>query len=127
MKLSDVAVNNPGNLRWNPLIKRYALKGGSTKDEGEGEDEEEEDGGNGDPSAVNISSNEASDSKTAATPPLPTKENPLIVTIYGQICIAAKSYQSAICESSSLFVFSITYLQRQFICCMHTITALMIQ
>ena len=28
---------------------------------------------------------------------LPTKENPVSVAIYGQICLAARSYQSAIC------------------------------
>lgn len=99
MKLFDVAVKNPGNLRWNPVNKRYTLKGGSSKDVGEGGEgdddgeEEEEEGGNEDENA-NVIVNEPSDS----TPALPTKENPLIVTIYGQICIAAKSYQSAICE-----------------------------
>jgi len=103
MKLSDVAVKNPGSLRWNPLNKRYALKGGSSKDvdegEGEGEgDEDEED-------AINISNmtaDEPSDSKTTATPPLPVKGDPMVVMIYGQICIAAKSYQSAICEAQSI-------------------------
>jgi len=33
---------------------------------------------------------------TSGRPKIPTKHNPVIVTIYGQICIAAKSYQSAI-------------------------------
>lgn len=94
MKLFDMAVKNPGNLRWNPLNKRYALRGGTSKDVegGEGEaDGEEEEGGNED-------ENVANDSKSAATPALPTKEDPLIATIYGQISNAAKSYQSAICE-----------------------------
>ena len=98
MKLFDMAVKNPGNLRWNPLNKRYALRGGNSKDVegGEGEaDGEEEDGGNED---ENVSSTVGIDSKSAAAPPLPTKEDPLIATIYGQISIAAKSYQSAICE-----------------------------
>jgi len=90
MKLSDMAVKNPGNLRWNPLNKRYALKGGTGKDVEEEEDEEE------------VINTEASESKTTATPRLPTKEDPMIVTIYGQICIAAKSYQSAICEALSI-------------------------
>jgi general transcription factor 3C polypeptide 3 (transcription factor C subunit 4) len=102
MKLSDMAVKNPGNLRWNPLNKRYAMRGGATMDaneEGDGEEEEEEEeDGDRDENAVSISS-EPSVSKTAATPCIPTKVNPLIVTIYGQICIAAKSYQSAICKS----------------------------
>ena len=29
---------------------------------------------------------------------LPSKENPIGVALYGQICLAAKSYQSAICK-----------------------------
>ncbi len=41
--------------------------------------------------------------KDKGAPPLPTKQNPLMVAIYGQICIAAKSYQSAICTWSSFF------------------------
>jgi general transcription factor 3C polypeptide 3 (transcription factor C subunit 4) len=98
MKLSDVAVKNPGNLRWNPLNKRYALKGGSTKDmdEVDGEVDGDGEGNEDDGDAVDASNTEPSTQTT--TPPLPTKEDPMIVTIYGQICIAAKSYQSAICE-----------------------------
>jgi general transcription factor 3C polypeptide 3 (transcription factor C subunit 4) len=32
--------------------------------------------------------------------PLPTKQNPMITALYGQLCIAAKSYQSGICTFS---------------------------
>ena len=129
MKLFDMAVKNPGNLRWNPLNKRYAMKGGSTKDvdEGDGEGDGEED----DEDAINISNivaNEPSDSKTTAAPPLPTKEDPMIVTIYGQICIAAKSYQSAICGVFSLAILILISLKgKQFIYCTHTITVPTIQ
>uniref|UniRef100_A0A0W0FVB0 Uncharacterized protein n=2 Tax=Moniliophthora roreri TaxID=221103 RepID=A0A0W0FVB0_MONRR len=63
MKLSDVAANNPGSVRWNSLNKRWPPVLAEN--------------GNG---------------KT----PFPMKTNPLIIAIYGQMCIAAKSYQSAI-------------------------------
>jgi general transcription factor 3C polypeptide 3 (transcription factor C subunit 4) len=29
---------------------------------------------------------------------MPTKNNPVIITLYGQMCLASKSYQSAICK-----------------------------
>lgn len=38
---------------------------------------------------------------------LPTKENPVCVAIYGQICLAAKSYQSALCELSLVLLQSL--------------------
>ena len=112
MKLSDTAVKNPSSLKWNPLNKRYAPKGGSksattttttTTDadaEGEEEDEEIEGGGeddnHGPEPSDSMTVNEKISTSTSA-PPLPAKENPLIIAMYGQICIAAKSYQSAIC------------------------------
>ena len=39
--------------------------------------------------------------------PLPTKQNPMITALYGQLCIAAKSYQSGICTFSFPSLFSI--------------------
>ncbi len=103
MKLSDTAVKNPSTLKWNPLNKRYGLMDRNKSDEVEVDDDEEVEGG--------VEDNERSGStneKDASAPPLPTKENPLIISIYGQICIAAKSYQSAICAlmvSSQSFFF----------------------
>ncbi|RDB18196.1 Transcription factor tau subunit sfc4 [Hypsizygus marmoreus] len=88
MKLADTAVKNPEVLRWNPLNKRYAptatVKAG---DAGEPGDEDADDVEPGTP---------ASPEKDTPRTEIPTKNNPIIVAIYGQICIAAKSYQSAI-------------------------------
>ena len=92
MKLSDTAVKNPEILKWNPLNKRYAPTGqGKSKDPDEGEDEDGEENERG------SLENELSAHDKFKRPEIPIKENPVIVTIYGQICIAAKSYQSAIC------------------------------
>ncbi|KDR78033.1 hypothetical protein GALMADRAFT_245006 [Galerina marginata CBS 339.88] len=93
MKLSDTAVKNPEILKWNPLNKRYAPTGQAKTAE---LDEEAEDGDA--PSIDDPSSSTTSVSSTdkAARHEIPTKSNPVMVTIYGQICIAAKSYQSAI-------------------------------
>lgn len=92
MKLSDTAVKNPDILKWNPLNKRYAATGQSKStdpDEGGEDDGEENERGS--------LENESNTQDKQKRPEIPTKENPVIVTIYGQICIAAKSYQSAIC------------------------------
>ncbi|KAF9526180.1 hypothetical protein CPB83DRAFT_896331 [Crepidotus variabilis] len=91
MKMSDLAVKNPAALRWNNVTKRYAAEATSGtakkgKSKGEDSDEEEEEDG----------ADTVQGSGSANGPPLPTKPNPIIVAIYGQVCIAAKSYQSAI-------------------------------
>jgi general transcription factor 3C polypeptide 3 (transcription factor C subunit 4) len=92
MKLADAAVKNPETLKWNPLNKRYAPTGGSaaSKNEtGEQDDEGEE------PEQPPPTSTEKDQDRKAE---IPTKFNPIPVTVYGQVCTAAKSYQSAICR-----------------------------
>ena len=41
-----------------------------------------------------------------AIPEKPTKRNPLIMAIYGMVCCSNRTYQSAICMSSSILIFS---------------------
>ena len=89
IRIADAAVKNKDSLRWNHLNKRYApvaaLKAGDGDDvvADDIEDDVQE---------------ERADDK-AKLPDTPTKSNPINVAVYGQICIAAKSYQSAICPS----------------------------
>ena len=87
IRVADAAVKNKDSLRWNPLNKRYApvtvAKGGDG-DDAVGDDVEDEVA-------------EEPVGEKVDLPQTPTKNNPIIVTVYGQICIAAKSYQSAIC------------------------------
>ncbi|KAF8055211.1 hypothetical protein FPV67DRAFT_1598050 [Lyophyllum atratum] len=85
MKLADVAVKNPEVLRWNALNKRYAPTATVKIEPGDGADEDADD----------VDAAGAAEKDTKMTE-IPTKNNPIIVAIYGQICIAAKSYQSAI-------------------------------
>ncbi|KAF8060194.1 hypothetical protein FPV67DRAFT_1513697 [Lyophyllum atratum] len=85
MKLADVAVKNPEVLRWNALNKRYAPTATVKIEPGDGADEDADD----------VDAAAAAEKDTKMTE-IPTKNNPIIVAIYGQICIAAKSYQSAI-------------------------------
>lgn len=107
MKLADLAVKNPAALRWNPLIRRYAVAGAGGGKGEPGDEEEEEmdvDLGNGADMAAGAGGGEKGKDKERdkegkqAPLEIPTKHNPILVAIYGQVCIAAKSYQSAICE-----------------------------
>jgi len=98
MKLSDTAVRHPETLKWNPLNKRYAPNGSKATEQ----EQDEED--NGDISRgveASLTGATAPEAKSGI-PPVPTNFNPVIITIYGQICIAAKSYQSAICAYSDV-------------------------
>ena len=92
MKLSDTAVKNPDSLKWNSLNKRYAPINTSKTAE---PDDDDADDIAAEPEQISATTNSADRS---GVPALPTKENPVITAIYGQICVAAKSYQSAICE-----------------------------
>lgn len=101
MKLCDAAVKNPSTLKWNPLNQRYGPIDRNKSDEVEVDEDEEVEG--------KVEDNERPSStseKVAPAPPLPTKANPMIISIYGQICIAAKSYQSAICALVVCFSLS---------------------
>ncbi|KAF8895474.1 hypothetical protein BD779DRAFT_1499735 [Infundibulicybe gibba] len=89
LKLTDHAVKNPEAMKWNALNKRFVsttqAKGGEAYDGPE--DDAEDDAQVAD---------EATIVNNKVHPEIPTKSNPLMVAVYGQICIAAKSYQSAI-------------------------------
>lgn len=89
MKLSDTAVKNPEILKWNNMNKRYAPSAREKGGEHDDDDPDDDDGPGGEPEVTG---------ERANLPEIPKKNNPVIIAIYGQICIAAKSYQSAICE-----------------------------
>jgi general transcription factor 3C polypeptide 3 (transcription factor C subunit 4) len=70
-------------LRWNPPSRRWvSVSGGVTKDE-----EDDDDAG------IVLSAKEGPEEGF-----LPTKHNPVGFAVYGQMCSAGKSFQSAICE-----------------------------
>ncbi|KAH9969571.1 TPR-like protein [Russula dissimulans] len=82
MRLYDTAVHNKDALKWNTIPRRWGMnKSGGEADEGV-DDEPNLEGVEG-------------DEKNPA-PQLPTKDNPAIFALYGHICLAGKSYQSAI-------------------------------
>ncbi|TFY79029.1 hypothetical protein EWM64_g4983, partial [Hericium alpestre] len=80
IRLSDAAVKSKDNLRWSGRRWAMASGGGSKEDANE-----EEEG----PA-------EELEKRQVAMPDVPTKNNPIMVTMYGHIALAAKSYQTAI-------------------------------
>lgn len=86
IKLADAALKKPDAIRWNTTLRRYGLGTGKG---GDGDDVDEEDEAAREGSVV-----------SAEKTRLPTKANPVNVAVYGQICLAAKSYQSALCRLS---------------------------
>ena len=86
MRLHDTAVHNKDALKWNPIPRRWGMNKSSEADEGV-DDEPNPDGVEG-------------DEKNPAPQP-PTKDNPAIFALYGNVCLAGKSYQSAICPCFS--------------------------
>lgn len=86
MRLHDLAVHNRDALKWNAIPRRWGMNKAGEADEGV-DDEPNPEGVEG-------------DEKNPA-PQLPTKDNPAIFALYGHICLAGKSYQSAICACPS--------------------------
>ncbi|KAI0339047.1 TPR-like protein [Trametopsis cervina] len=87
VRANDTALKNPESLRWNPVLKRYGV---GAKVE---EDDDDQDALEMGPSG----SKEIGEAPGGGPKPRPpTKENPNGVALYGQICLAAKSYQSAL-------------------------------
>ncbi|KAG8215367.1 hypothetical protein J3R82DRAFT_8964 [Butyriboletus roseoflavus] len=93
VRLSDGALKTPELLKWNNSSQRYHL--GAVKSAGDDEAIK----------GADVPEDDAEDAGDAADPTptsdkkplwLPTKNNPILVTLYGQLCLAAKSYQSAI-------------------------------
>ncbi|CAL1715852.1 unnamed protein product [Somion occarium] len=84
LRTHAAALKNSDTLRWNPVSKRYAPVGTSVKDEEEDLEAPAPEAGS---SNTHLSSGQTK---------LPTKDNPILVAMYGQICLAARSYQSAL-------------------------------
>jgi len=90
LKVADAAVKNKDALRWNPTLRRYGPVGASSKaDDAEDVLEEDLDAPKEDPLL-------AGDKSLGPGVRLPTKDNPISVALYGQLCLASRSYQSAL-------------------------------
>ncbi|KAF8126331.1 hypothetical protein EV363DRAFT_1174437 [Boletus edulis] len=93
VRLSDGAVKTPELLKWNNSSQRYHLA--NVKSAG---DEEAVKGADAPEDDAEDAGDAADPTPTSDKKPLwlPTKNNPFPVILYGQLCLAAKSYQSAI-------------------------------
>lgn len=114
VKLNDTAVKNPELLKWAPASRRYAI---TVTKSGGGDDanEDEEDA---------LPDENAGPHEKSKAPRVLTKENPVTVAVYGQICMAAKSYQSAICQlhAFSLGSTALTRLSSLFTPCVRLLS-----
>lgn len=116
LKHNDVAVKSPELLKWTPSNRRYAVV--ATKGGGDTEDPADDD--------EDILPDEiAHPIEKPNAPRILTKHNPIPVTVYGQICTAAKSYQSAICKFLYFNRRHNTTKSIQFIYCIRSTTSQM--
>jgi general transcription factor 3C polypeptide 3 (transcription factor C subunit 4) len=93
LRLADTAVKHPDGLKWNQLNRRWVIATGSkpVEDNEIGEDDATMD--------IPLAPQKEKGKTSESRPRLPTTNSPIPFATYGQICIAAKSYQSAICTS----------------------------
>ncbi|KAJ6486311.1 hypothetical protein DFH09DRAFT_1265926 [Mycena vulgaris] len=86
MRLFDAAANNPDSLVWSQTGRRFSLK--AIAEEPEDEEEEEQQ-----PAASNDGRKKM---QRPRLPEIATANNPVVVALYGQMCLVTKSFQSAI-------------------------------
>ncbi|KAJ6611013.1 TPR-like protein [Mycena sp. CBHHK59/15] len=91
MKLSYVAAKTPEMVKWVSAIKRFSLPNAKAGEQDEGNDDE--DGGLPDDAPPK---DPATANDVHALPEASRKPNPVLAVLYGQMCVAAKSYQSSI-------------------------------
>jgi general transcription factor 3C polypeptide 3 (transcription factor C subunit 4) len=82
MRLYDTAAHNKDALKWNAIPRRWGMNKSGEADEVVDEE----------PNPEGVEGDEKN-----PVPQIPTKDNPAIFALYGHICLAGKSYQSAIC------------------------------
>ncbi|KAG2139828.1 uncharacterized protein EDB93DRAFT_1241934 [Suillus bovinus] len=95
LRIHDAAVKTPELMKWNPVGRKYNVSSSGKEEPSKVDEEVDEEAEIPGPMESNATE------KTAVR--MPTKNNPIIVTLYGQMSLAAKSYQSAICKLVSLF------------------------
>ena len=78
VRLIDAIVKGK-DTRWNPHTRRHYLTAGDEGGKDEAEDVDE-------------------DTPQIQAADKPTKNNPIMVCLYGQLCLAVRSYQSGICK-----------------------------
>ena len=89
VRFSDLAFSHPEQIKWNSSKRRFFNSAAAAKTEYDDEGEEDDTGA--DPNQIQTDA-----------PSFPKKQNPLLVTMYGQSCT---SYQSAICVFYAMRLF----------------------
>ncbi|KAH7911471.1 hypothetical protein BJ138DRAFT_1237800 [Hygrophoropsis aurantiaca] len=93
LRLQDIATKNPETLKWSVITRRYTVPATKSNEGGDSAKPNEGDEGVDDEVDEPALEDNASDKKML---PMPTKNNPVPIALYGQIALAAKSYQSAL-------------------------------
>ncbi|KAJ7876870.1 TPR-like protein [Mycena olivaceomarginata] len=90
VKMFDAAVNNPDSLVWSIQGKRFSNKsvGGAEGFEDDEDTDQEED--------QKPSVGRKKKHRAPRLPEIATKPNPIVLALYGQVCLVAKSFQSAL-------------------------------
>ncbi|KAJ6568937.1 hypothetical protein B0H19DRAFT_1134257 [Mycena capillaripes] len=116
LKMFDAAANNPEALTWSMQNKRFSTKsiGGAEPDDDDDEDHDQQAEEERKP---DISTGGRKRQRAPRLPEIATKPNPVVLALYGQVCLIAKSYQSAMfyllmafdhCQEDPMISLSIT-------------------
>ncbi|KAJ7192484.1 hypothetical protein GGX14DRAFT_552972 [Mycena pura] len=90
MLLLDAAAHRPESVMWSPSHKRFSLTAACGREAPDSGDEDLED------HEVTSMTGDGGRRKRPCLPENAKTANPIVVAIYGQMCLIAKSYQSAI-------------------------------
>lgn len=91
------------SLVWNTSLRRYGPAPSDKSADGDGDDDVADEDRAVTSSAVGYGEKKEELNDRFAAVSKPTKDNPVIVTIYAQACNTVRSYQSALCEFASIF------------------------
>ncbi|KAJ7648353.1 TPR-like protein [Mycena polygramma] len=95
LKMFDAAANNPESLVWSLQNKRFSTKSvGGAESEDEDEDEEQERAEDKERKPV-IATGRRKRQRAPRLPEIAKAPNPIVLALYGQMCLVAKSFQSA--------------------------------
>jgi general transcription factor 3C polypeptide 3 (transcription factor C subunit 4) len=117
LKMFDAAANNPDSLIWSIVGKRFSTKsvGGAEPEDDEDEQQEEQ---------KPVISGRKKKPRAPRLPQIAQKPNPVVLALYGQVCLVAKSFQSAICMCFFIRLWSVLMMASiQSTCSWRTTTA----
>ncbi|KAJ6468532.1 TPR-like protein [Mycena vitilis] len=96
LKMFDAAANNPESLVWSLQNKRFSTKSiGGADAEDENEEQEWAEQGENEDRKPGIATGRRKRQRAPRLPEIAKTPNPIVLALYGQMCLVAKSFQSA--------------------------------